>query len=142
MSPLRTLTHLADAGSTRELGMLGQMPRLPVHGDGDARANPAVHLLELLAPRMAGDVDQRVAVGENLAAQIDELVLDAANLALVSRNGARGEDDEVAPPELDAGVLVLGDARQRRARLALAACAQEHHLVAVTGRRNAPGPGT
>ena len=76
--------------------MLGEMPRLPVHGDGDARLHPAVHLLQLLAAGMAGDVHQRVAVGDDLAAQIDEPVLDAPDGTLVAGNGARGEDDEIA----------------------------------------------
>ena len=39
--------------------------------------------------------------------------------------------DEVALAELDVGMLVLGDAGQRRARLALAAGAQQHHLVGL-----------
>ena len=139
---MRTVEHLADARGARELGVLGEMPRLAVHGDGDARLHPAVHLLQLLAAGMAGDVHQRVAVGDDVAAQIDEPVLDAADRALVAGDGARGEDDEVALVELDVGMLVLGDARQRRARLALAAGAQQHHLVAAPGRRSAPGRDT
>ena len=121
--------HLFHARGTRKLGVLRQMPRLAVHGDGDARLHPAVHLRQLLAARMAGDVHQRVAVGDDLAAQIDETVLDAPDRALVARDGARGEDDQVALVQVHGGMLVLGDAGNRGPWLALAAGAQQHHLV-------------
>ena len=65
-----------------------------------------------------------------------------AHRALVAGDGARGEDDEVALVELDGGMLVVGDAGHRRARLALAARAQQHHLVGLAGTRTAPGRDT
>ena len=45
-------------------------------------------------------------------------------------NDARRKDHRVAGLEHDLGMLVLGDAPQRGARLALAAGADQHHLVA------------
>ena len=91
---------------------------------------------------MAGDVHQRVAVGDDIAAQIDEPVLDTPDRALVARDGARGEDDEIALVELHVGMLVLGDAGHRRARLALAARAQQDDLVRAPGTRSAAGRDT
>ena len=87
---------LADAGRARELGVLGEMQRLAVHRDRDARAHPAVKLLHLGAARMAGDVHQMGAVGDHLDALPHQPVDHLADRLLVARNGARGEDHQVA----------------------------------------------
>ena len=52
-----------------------------------------------------------------------------ADRLLVAGNGARGEDHRSPLRQRHLGMLVLGDARERGARLALAAGAQRHHLV-------------
>ncbi len=62
------LQHLADAEAARERGVLGHVQRLAVHRDQDLRAHPADHVLELGEPRMAGDVHQMGAVGDDLDA--------------------------------------------------------------------------
>ncbi len=72
---------------------------------------------------------QRFVVGDELAAHLDEPVLDAANDALVAGDGAGREDHQVAVLEPDVGMLVLGDAGERRARLALAARAEDDDLL-------------
>ena len=61
--------------------------------------------------------------------RISELMMRADRL-LVAGDGARGEDHEVARGERHVRMLVLGDAGQRGARLALAAGQQRHDLVA------------
>ena len=80
---------------------------------------------------MAGDVHQRLVVGQDIAADAREVVLDAPDRLLVAGDGARGEDDEVALVERDLGMLLLGDAGERGARLALAAGAQQHDVAAL-----------
>ena len=126
------------ARRTRELRVLLQMPRLAVHGDGDLRPHPAVHLLQLLAARMAGDVHQRIAIGDDLAAEIEPAGSGCAPTARSLPGMVREEKMTRSPfVELDLGMLVLGDARERGARLALAAGAQQHHLVAAPDTRSA-----
>ena len=129
MSPLRTLSTSFTPAARASLACSERCRRLAVHGDGDARLHPGVHLLQLLAARMAGDVHQRVAVGDDLAAEIDEPVLDTADRALVAGDGARRKNDDVALVQLHLGMLVLGDARDGSTRLALAAGAQQNHFV-------------
>ena len=105
------------------------MPRLAVHRHDDLGRSPGVHAPQLIAPRMAGDVHQRFVVGEDIAAGAREVVLDAPDRLLVAGNGARGEDHDVALVERDLRMLLLGDARERRALLALAAGAQEDDVA-------------
>ena len=78
---------------------------------------------------MARNVHQMRAVGDDFDALVDQPIDDAADRLLVAGNGARGIDHPVACRKRDLGMLVLGDARERRARLALAAGAKRHDLV-------------
>ena len=59
----------------------------------------------------------------------DQAVDDLADRLLVAGNSARGKDHAVAPRQRYFRMLVARDARQRRARLALAAGAQRNDLV-------------
>ena len=80
---------------------------------------------------MAGSVDRAVGrFGDDGNAALGELVLDADHPILVARNGARGEDDAVAPVELHHRMLALGDARKRRHRFTLAAGDERRDLIA------------
>ena len=121
--------HLRHAGGARQLGMLEQMQRLAMHRDQQLRPHPGDHVAQFVAARMAGDVDQMGAVGDDLDALRDQAVDDGADRLLVAGNGARGKDHAVALVQRDLRMIVIGDARQRRARLALAAGAQRQHLV-------------
>jgi len=69
------------------------------------------------------------AVGDDLDPLRDQAVDDPHHRLLVAGDGARGENYAVAGRERDVGMLVLGNARERGARLALAAGAKRHHLV-------------
>jgi hypothetical protein len=60
---------------------------------------------------------------------VNQAVDDSADRLLVAGNGARGKNHAVALVQGDLRMVVIGDARQRRARLALAARAQRQHLV-------------
>ena len=54
--------------------MLGEMARFPMHGNGNARLDPAVHLLALLAPRVAGDVHELVGISYEIATELHQPV--------------------------------------------------------------------
>ena len=100
----------------------------PCTGIDDARPHPAVHLLHLGAARMAGDVDQMRAVGDDLDALRDQPVDDAADRLLVAGNGARGEDHAVA-----LATASPRDARPRR-------CARARRAARPGCRCTAPRP--
>ena len=59
----------------------------------------------------------------------DQAVDDRPHRLLVAGDGARGKDHAVALVERHLRMIVIGDARERRARLALAAGTQRQHLV-------------
>src|ERR1700680_3401705 len=94
------------------------------------RLEPGIKRRELPAPRMPGYVYELDAVGKHLDAATDHLVHDAIHSLLVAGNRARGEDQDVAGRELDLGMVVAGDARERGARLALTAGQDHNHPVA------------
>ena len=52
-----------------------QVTGLAVDRHRDLRFDPAVHLLHLVAARVAGDVDEVIAFGDDLDAAADQLVL-------------------------------------------------------------------
>src|SRR5262245_62255194 len=120
---------MLDAETLGESGMSFERPALAVHGNGDAGLDPAVELLELAATGMARDMDGLVLVGDDLNAQIGQAVVHARNGLFVAGDGARGKNHAVALFEFDIGMLALGDARERRARLALAPRAQGDDLA-------------
>ena len=79
---------------------------------------------------MAGDVDKVGAVGNDLNALGHQTIYDRAHGFLVARDRARGKNNAVALVQRYLRMIVIGDARQRRARFALASRAQCQHLVA------------
>ena len=68
--------------------MLGHMPHFTMHRHGDARPHPAVHLRELVARRMAGDMHEMIALGEHFHTQRRELVLYLEDRNVVARDDA------------------------------------------------------
>jgi len=106
-------------------GLVSFVPYSKVQGfavdrDHDLRPDPADHVDKLGAARMSRHVDELRAVGDHLDALGDETVDHAVHRLLVAGDHAGGEDHAIAPGEGDLGVSVLGDARERGARLALA----------------------
>ena len=97
--------------------------------DLDLRPHPADHLPELVDARMPGNVHEMGTVGDDLDSLGDETVDHPHDRLLVAGNGARGENHAVAARERDLGMVVLRDAGERRARLALAAGTERQHLV-------------
>ena len=72
-----------------------------------------------------------VAVGQQVDAAADQIVLDGADGAFVAGDDAAGEDHGVALAEFDAGVGVHGDAGERAAGFALAAGDEHQQAVVV-----------
>ncbi len=104
------------AGGAREQehARSGAAPR---HGrDQELRLGPGDHVAQFVAAGMAGDVDQMVAVGEDLDALQHQIVDDGADGLLVARDGARGEDHAVAAVERDLGMIVIVAMRASAAR--------------------------
>ena len=87
---------LRHAGAARQRGMFGQMQRLAMGRNEDFRPDPADHVEQFGAPRMAGDVHQMGAVGDDLDALGDQAVDDPADRLLVAGDGAGGKDHPVA----------------------------------------------
>ena len=117
--------------------MLGQMQRLAMHRDQRSSASPSRYISSSSARRGWPETWTRCvrSVMTSMPWSISPLMMrpTAFSLPGMVRDG---KDHPVAARQRDVGMLVLGDARQRRARLALAAGAQRHHLV---GRQIAVG---
>ena len=80
MSPLRGATGCGHLQVLGQGGVLEQVAALAVGRHGDLRPRPVVHLLQLVAARVAGDVDARmVALGVEAHAAVGELVLQVAD---------------------------------------------------------------
>ena len=90
---------------------------------------PAIHLFQLVAAGMAGDMDEMILLGQHLHAQRRQLVLQLEDRQFVAGNDAGGKNHRIALAQMHKGMVVVGDAGQRRARLALAAGAQIENLV-------------
>ena len=76
--------------------------------------DPAIHLLELVAAGMAGDVDEMILLGDHLDAPRHQLIVEIVERALVAGDDLRGEDRRVAGLETDAGMLAVRDPLQGR----------------------------
>ena len=109
--------------------MLGEVQRFAVGRDQNIRPHPFDHVAQFGAARMAGHVHKVIAVGDHFHALYHQPVDDARHRLLVARNGAGGENHPVAAAECDFRMLVLGDAGECGARLALAAGAERQNLV-------------
>ena len=117
-------------GRRHQRALRDQMRRLAMHGNADLRPRPFIHLAQLVAARMAGDVDQRVAVLDDLDALVDQQVLDLEDRLLVAGDGARRKHDDVARRQRHRLHLVARQLGERGARLALAAGADDHQVLA------------
>jgi hypothetical protein len=77
------MRHLQALGEAR---MLDQMPRLTMHRNRDLRSRQPVHLGQLVARGMAGDMDEGVLLGDHLDPFADQLIVHAVQCALVARD--------------------------------------------------------
>ena len=82
----------------RQRGMLGQVQGLAMGRNQDLRPHPADHVVQLGAARMAGHMNQMIAIGDDLDALRHQAVDHPRHRLLVAGDGARGEDHAVARP--------------------------------------------
>jgi hypothetical protein len=99
-----------------EGGVLDQVAALAVGRHGDLVGRAHWYICQLVAARVAADVDAGgVALGVQAHAAVGQLVLQVADRDLVARDDPRAEDHVVALRELDVRVGAVGD-RARAAR--------------------------
>lgn len=104
--------------------MLELVARFTMHRHRNLRTGPAIHLRQLVAAGMARDVDKVILRRQKFHAECRKLVVQLENRQLVSRNDPRREDHCIAFSKADVGMVIVGDAGQRCARLTLASGAQ------------------
>ncbi|HLB80253.1 MAG TPA: ribonuclease J, partial [Dongiaceae bacterium] len=92
-----------------------------VHVSGHPAQGELAAMYQWVRPRVAVPVHGEA---RHLRAHARQVVVQAADGALVAGDDARGEDRRVAGLQRHAGMIAAGDASERRARLALAAGAQ------------------
>ena len=109
--------------------MLLDVARFAMHRDRDLRPDHLVHLDQLVARRMAGDMHQMIALGDHLDAAQHEPIVQPPDRLLIAGNDARGKDHRIARVEFGVGMRAGGDPRQRGAHFALAAGAEIENLV-------------
>src|SRR6185295_10124709 len=96
--------------------MLGQMQSLAVHGHCCFGLEPLIKRGEFSAPRMAGDMHEVSAISDDFYATPDHLVENTVHSLLVARNGARRKNQNVTLVEVNIGMIVAGNARERSPR--------------------------
>ncbi len=69
-----------------ETGMFGHVAELAMHRDQDFGANPVVHRRQFGATGMAGDMDERLTIGDHPHAFFGQRILDAADRDFVAGN--------------------------------------------------------
>src|SRR5262245_7157157 len=99
--------------------MAQEMARLAMHRYEHPGLQPVIEKLELVLARMARCVDQRLIRSDHIDAETRQVVLNSTHRLLIAGNGFRREDDEIALIERDGRMIVLGDAGDGGARLAL-----------------------
>src|ERR1700761_5684830 len=105
------------------------MQRLAMRRNKNLRSGPADHLAQFVAARMPRHMHQMVPIGNDLYSLLDQPVDDAVDRLLIAGDGASGKNHAIAGRECNLGMLILGDARKRRAGLALAAGAKRDDFV-------------
>ncbi len=99
--------------------MPGELPVLPVYRHEVARPDQRQHELQLFLAAVPGHVDVLDPLVDDLGAAPGDVVHHPADGLLVARDLPRREHHDVVGLELDVAVVVDGDPRQRRLRLAL-----------------------
>jgi hypothetical protein len=108
-----------DPGLLREPAVRREHPELAVDRHHRLRAEQAEQRPQLLRAGVAGDVDRRILLVQHLGPVARQAVDGVVHAQLVPGHRAGGDDDGVAPLDLDGRVVVVRDPRQRRERLAL-----------------------
>ena len=95
-------------------------------GQHVARLDDVVAVEQLARAGVAADVDEGVALVDDVGAPAGQAVDDAVDGVLVAGDQRAGQDDGVALLEVHEGVAALGDPAQRAQRLALGAGRDQH----------------
>ncbi len=127
------MRHLAFP---RQTGMGAEMPVFAMHGDGDMRPYPLIHLGQFIAVGVTGCMNIRIPRGNDPYAQFSEPVLQLTDTDFVAGNFTAGKNHRIAVAERHSRVILPRDAGQRCARFALASGADQQHLFRrQSGRR-------
>ena len=110
-----------------------------MHGHDVARPQEREDRADLLGVAVAGDVHGRDLLVQHLGARTcaSRLIVSCTRSSFPGHR-LRRDDDRVALLDLHVRVVVVGHARQRRHRLALAAGAEDHRLVRAELARARP----
>ena len=109
--------------------MRREHPELTVHRHDRARPEQREDRAQLLCAPVTRDVHRRVVLVQHLRARPREPVDRVVHAELVPGDGLRRDDHGVARFDRHRRVVVVGDARHRRHRLALASGAEDQLLV-------------
>ncbi len=124
----------ADAERLGQLGVRALVARLAVDRREEAGADELQHQQQVAGAAVARDVDARIgALGDEVGVGAHQAVDDLVDGQLVARDRARRVEHRVARRDRHLVVLAAGDAAEGGHRLALAAGADEHLLVARAG---------
>ena len=113
----------------REPGVRGHHPELTVHGHHRARPNKPEHRSQLLGVAMARHMNRGDLLVQDLGAPPRKLVDRVVDAQLVPRHRLGRDDHRVPRLDLDGRVVAVGDAHERRERLALTARAEDQDLA-------------
>ena len=123
-----------DAVGAAETCLFLHVAHLAVDRDEGFRPEPAIDRFQVRPPRMAGNVNVALPVGDHLYAPFGEQVLHPADGKLVTGNLPAREQHHVAFAETE-WMTVFGDAGERGARFALSAGSEDQHLSARQAHR-------
>ena len=125
-----------DAGLRWRASALATMCRIsPCTGMHVARAHDVVAVEQLAGARVAGDVHDRVALVDDVGAELGQPVDDPEDGVLVAGDQAGREHHGVTGLDLDPVVVAVRDPGQRRQRLALRAGRDDDDLFGREVRR-------
>ena len=105
------------------------MPVLAVDRHDGARSHDIVGVEQLALGSVPGNVNQRIALVHHRGTAAHETIDDAGDGVLVTGDERARHEHDVTLPHRDVPVLTVGDAGQRRQRLALGTGADDGDLV-------------
>ena len=118
-----------DPHGLGQLGVQAQPLVVAVHRHHVARLREVEHQLQLLGVAVAGGVHGHVGRGDHARAEPVDAVDRLVHRSLVAGDRRGREDHGVAVVQVHVRVIAVGHAAQRRERLALRPCRDDHELV-------------
>ena len=93
--------------------MFGHVADFAMHRHRDLRTDQTVHLCQLFATWMTGDMDEVILYCEDFNSKLGELVVQFMDRNVVPRNDTRREDHRIARPKLHTRMIAPCNARER-----------------------------